>query len=95
MLGVLLGFDWVLAVAWVALWLIIAKLFRYSSLAALMATVITLILSYLTSSHWFDYLDNNIYIVIAFSIISVLVFWRHRENIKNLLAGTESRIGKK
>lgn len=95
MLGVLLGFDWMLAIIWAAIWLITAKLFRYSSLAALIATAITLIISFLTSNHWLGYRDNNSYIVIAFAIISVLVFWRHRGNIKNIFAGTESKIGKK
>lgn len=95
MLGVLLGFDWMLAIIWAVTWLITAKLFRYSSLAALIATAITLIISFLTSNSWLAYRDNNSYIIIAFAIISVFVFWRHRSNIKNILAGTESRIGKK
>lgn len=94
-LGVLLGFDWFLAVIWVLLWLLVAWLFRVSSLAALVATLITLVTSYFTMTNWIVYRDNNIYIVVAIAVITVFVFWRHRENITNLLSGDEPRIGQK
>ena len=86
MLGVLLGFDWLLGVIWITLWLFTALLFRYSSLAALTATLLILVIS------WF-WLDIR-WLFISLVIISVFVFWRHRSNIKNLLIGEESRIGK-
>ena len=94
-LGVLLGFDWFLAVIWALLWLLVAWLFRFSSLAALVATLITLVTSYFTMTEWIGYRDNNIFIVVAITVITVFVFWRHRENITNLLSGDESRIGQK
>ena len=94
-LGVLLGFDWYLAVIWALLWLLVAWLFRFSSLAALVATLITLVTSYFTMTDWSGYRDNNIFIVVAITVITVFVFWRHRENITNLLSGDESRIGQK
>lgn len=94
-LGVLLGFDWFLAVIWALLWLLVAWLFRFSSLAALVATLITLVTSYFTMTDWSGYRDNNIFIVVAITVITVFVFWRHRENITNLLSGDESRIGQK
>lgn len=94
-LGVLIGFDWFLAVAWVVLWLMVALLFRYSSLAALIATSVTLLVSWLTMDDWLGYSDNNHYIVIAIAIMTLFVIWRHCENIKKIIAGTESRIGKK
>ena len=94
-LGVLIGFDWFLAVTWVALWLVVAWLFRFSSLAALAATLITLVTSYFTMADWAGYRDNNVFIVIAITIITVFVFWRHRDNIKNMLSGNETRIGQK
>lgn len=94
-LGVLLGFDWFLAVIWILLWLLVAWLFRFSSLAALIATLITLVTSYFTMTDWIVYRENNIFIVVAIAVITVFVFWRHRENITNLLTGNESRIGQK
>jgi len=85
-LGVLLGFDWLLAVVWIAFWLFTALLFRYSSFAALVATTFVLI----TSWFW----SENIWLFISMAIITILVFWRHRSNIKNLLDGTEAKLGK-
>ncbi len=94
-LGVLFGFDWFLAIIWISLWLFVALLFRYSSLAALVATLITLGTSWFTMESWTAYRENNFLIVAAIAVITVFVFWRHRENIKNLLSGNESRIGAK
>ncbi len=92
-LGVLFGFDWFLAIVWIGLWLITAMLFRYSSLAALVATLTTLIIGWLTTDTWTSFRENNILIVAAIALMTVLVFWRHRENIKKLLSGNESQIG--
>jgi glycerol-3-phosphate acyltransferase PlsY len=85
-LGVLLGFDWLLGLIWIVFWLVTALLFRYSSLAALVATLLVLMIS------WFW--TENVYLFISLAIISVFVFWRHRSNIKKLFAGDEARIGK-
>jgi len=95
LLGVLFGFDLIFAIVWALLWLIMAAIFRYSSLAALVATALTLVVSYISSSNELAKGGESIYIVIALAIMSILVFWRHRGNIKNILGGTESRIGKK
>ena len=94
-LGVLIGFDWFLAIIWVVLWLVIALLFRYSSLAALLATIVAFFVSLLTMNDWLGYRNNNHFIVIALAIITLFIIWRHRGNIKKILIGTESRIGKK
>ena len=84
-LGVLLGVNWLLGSVWIVIWVSVAKIFRYSSLAALLATAILPVISWLT---------NQPQAVILFTItISVLIVWRHRNNIKNLISGTESRIG--
>lgn len=84
-IGVLLGFHWLLGAAFVAVWLLMATLFRISSLAALTATVLTPLLSF--------YLFNGSPITSAVAIMSALIIVRHRNNIRNLLAGTENRIG--
>jgi len=86
MLGALLGFDWLMAIIWMALWLVTATIFRYSSLAALFATIATLIIS------WFW--SDNSWLFVSLAVIAVFVFWRHRSNIKNLINGEESRLGK-
>ncbi len=86
LLGVLLGFDWLFAVIWMAIWLCAAFVFRYSSLAALLATFLIVVCSW----YWFE----DIWIFACLLIMSTFIFWRHRSNIKNLLTGNESRIGK-
>ncbi len=85
-LGVLLGFDWLLGVVWIVLWLLTALLFRYSSLSALIATLLISIISWF----WTD----NIWLFASMVIITLFVFWRHHSNIQNLLSGTESKLGK-
>lgn len=85
-LGVLLGYDWLLALVWIAFWIFTALVFRYSSLAALVSTFLVLIIS------WFW--NDNIWLFISILIISVFVFWRHRSNIKNLLEGSEPKLSK-
>lgn len=86
-LGVLIGIHWQLALLWVALWLITAKLSGYSSLAALVATALLPVSSYL--------LELPNVITITCIIITVFVIWRHRSNINNLLTGKEAKIKSK
>ena len=88
--GVLLGISWVLGVATLATWLIVAFFSRYSSLAALAAAVFAP-LFYLLGDRAAWYVDRNI--VLALVVISALLVYRHRDNISKLLKGTESRLG--
>ena len=85
-LGVLLGLDFYVAAGTLATWLIVAAFFRISSLAALVASLFapffTLIL-YNAAHPYF----------LAVGIVAALLVWRHRTNIRKLLAGTESRLG--
>jgi glycerol-3-phosphate acyltransferase PlsY len=85
-LGVLLGLNVYLAAGVAATWLIIAVFFRISSLAALIAALFapffTLIL----------YNPRHAYFI-AVTMMSALLIWRHRANIRNLIAGTEDRLG--
>jgi len=85
-LGVLIGLAWNIALVFAAVWLIMAVIFRYSSLAALTACVVVPVALYLTGQNQF---------AITFLIMSALVFYRHRANIERLMAGTEGRIGAK
>jgi glycerol-3-phosphate acyltransferase PlsY len=86
-LGVLLALNVWLGLCALATWLAVALLFRLSSLAALTAAagapVYALVLG--LPNEW----------VLASGIMSLLLIWRHRSNIRNLMAGKESRIGKR
>ena len=83
-LGVLTGLAWKVALVFAVLWLAVALITRYSSLAALIASVaVPLTLFYL----------GRIDYAVLFTIMTVIVFIKHRTNISRLLAGTESRIG--
>lgn len=85
--GVLFGIHWVLGVATLATWLIVAVFMRYSSLASLVAAVFAPFWAILNFG-----MDEMAAAVI---VISILLVWRHRQNIHNLLAGRESRLGRK
>ena len=88
--GVLLGIGWVLGVATLATWLIVAFFSRYSSLASIAAAVFAP-LFYLLGDRAAWYVDKNI--VMALVVMSALLLYRHRENINKLIKGTESRLG--
>lgn len=90
-LGALVALDPVLAAATLATWLVIAFFFRISSLAALIASAFALFFAYFLQGMG----RLEIEPAIAVTIISLLLMWRHQGNIRNLLAGTEGRIGKR
>ncbi len=85
--GILFGINWILGLATLATWIIVAKFMRYSSLAALAAAVFGPI--------YFVFLFGFHPMGIALLIVCALLIWRHRSNIHNLMNGTESRIGSK
>jgi len=82
-LGVLIGIAWPVAVVAALVWLATAILFRYSSLAALVACAAA-------AAYAGFVVDAGRAIVIA--TIALVIILRHHENIARLLAGTESRI---
>lgn len=89
--GVATGFGvWLALSPWVALalvltWLVVAALFRYSSLSALIASAMCPLYVWLLLGRW-------PYVVLSI-VMGGLLVWRHRSNIEKLLAGKESRIG--
>ncbi|MCV9997393.1 glycerol-3-phosphate 1-O-acyltransferase PlsY [Pararhizobium sp. YC-54] len=85
-IGVLLGLAPVMVLLFAAIWLAMAKLTRYSSLSALVATLIVPIV--LLAAGYEK-------IGLLFVVMSIITWIKHRENIRRLLAGTESRIGEK
>jgi glycerol-3-phosphate acyltransferase PlsY len=91
-IGAVFGIHWALGVATGLTWLVIAFFFRYSSLASLVAAVFAPVY-YLLAKGVLWYAETEV--ALALSVMAALLAWRHRENIKRLLAGTESRLGSK
>jgi glycerol-3-phosphate acyltransferase PlsY len=90
--GVLLALQPWLGAATLLTWILIAGFFRYSSLASIVAAVFAP-LFYLLG-------DGRVWTAepatsLAISAMTLLLLWRHRENIRRLVQGTESRIGSK
>ena len=85
-IGVLLGLVPVMVVVFAAVWLVMAKISRYSSLSALVATLVVPVVL-LVSGYG--------KIGLLFAVMTVITWIKHRANIQRLLAGTESRIGEK
>ncbi|MFC7050839.1 glycerol-3-phosphate 1-O-acyltransferase PlsY [Emcibacter nanhaiensis] len=85
-LGTMLALSWPAGIACCLTWLVIALTFRISSLSALVAALLSPLYSYYISGTG---------LAILSCILCVLIFLRHKDNIKRLLQGTEPRIGKK
>lgn len=85
-LGIIFALFWPIGILFAATWLTIALFSRYSSLAALVASAVT--------PFYLMWLEHWEYCGIV-SILVVLIFITHRENIMRLLQGKESRIGDK
>jgi len=85
--GILFGVNVILGAATLATWIIVATFMRYSSLAALAAAIFGPI--------YFVFLFGFQPMGIALLLVCLLLIWRHRSNICNLMNGTESRIGSK
>lgn len=90
--GALLGIDLLLGLATGTTWLIIALFFRYSSLASIVAAFFAPAY-YLLGGGIAWPLHRTV--LLALITISLLLIWRHRENIRRLAAGTESKLGSK
>jgi acyl phosphate:glycerol-3-phosphate acyltransferase len=85
-LGVLIALWWPGVLIFAALWLPLAYVTRYSSLAALVASTVVPIALFATGRNT---------LALLYVVLAVLVFIMHRANIGRLLAGTESKIGAK
>ena len=84
-IGLLIAFDWKAALAFGIAWLIVAALTRYSSLAGLIASVASVLFLW-----WDGYLQE----AQLFALLTVLIWVKHHHNIRRLVAGTESKIGR-
>ena len=87
-LGVMLAVSVWLGLAVLITWLLVFAIFRYSSLAAIIAAALAPIYAFFLLRPYKDY-------VVVIFVISVIIIWRHRSNIRKLLDGTEAGFGKR
>ena len=85
--GILFAISWVLGLATLGTWLIVAFFMRYSSLAALCAAAFAPL--------YFTFLFGVQPMCLAILVMSLLLIYRHRSNIRNLMNGTETRLAKR
>ncbi len=81
-IGFMLAFEWQSGLAVVTIWLLVAKLFKLSSLAALIAFIALPFIYFV--------LHHNLEISTLLGFVSVVLTWRHRENIQRLVRGEEN-----
>ena len=84
LIGILFATHWLLGVSYIITWILTALIFRYSSLAALIAALPIPIYCY--------FIEHNNQYTISFAVIAIILFWRHKPNIYNLLNGKEDKI---
>jgi len=82
--GVLVALAWPVGLALLATWLVLAKLFNISSLSALIAAGLSPLYMWLL-------MPQTEFIALA-AVISVMLIWRHRSNIRDLMSGKEGKI---
>jgi len=83
-LGVQIGLWWPIGLSVAALWLFMAKVVRISSLSALVSMGLA------PAIVWWFWPEPSL--VMAQAVITLILFWRHRSNIRNLITGSEGRI---
>ncbi|WP_455366416.1 glycerol-3-phosphate 1-O-acyltransferase PlsY [Kaarinaea lacus] len=82
--GAIVGISWMVGLAVLATWLVMAKLFKISSLSALTAAVLAPL--------YFWLIEGNMALLIISIVMSAILIFRHRSNIRNLIKGTEDTI---
>ncbi|WP_296490348.1 glycerol-3-phosphate 1-O-acyltransferase PlsY [Rhodoferax sp.] len=91
-LGVLLGFSGWLGLAVALIWLLMAAVFRFSSLASITAALLAPVV-YVLGNGGLWMMSKSVALSVA--VMSLFLLYRHAENINRLIKGTESRLGKK
>ncbi len=84
--GVILGMNLIAGLIAVAIWFGMAAIVKISSLSALVSIFFTPFILW--------YFSQSVELTSAVAVMSILVFWRHKQNIKSLLQGSENKIGK-
>jgi glycerol-3-phosphate acyltransferase PlsY len=85
-LGVLLGWNWLACAATAGTWLVMAKVFKISSLSALTAFLLAPLYVWL--------ITGSVELTVTQAVLTVVTYWRHRSNIAKLLSGEEGRISR-
>lgn len=88
--GLLLAYNPILGAIAVAAWLVTLKLSKISSLSALVSTLVILLLVLIQMPVQTYQSSKSLFIV-----MTLLIWWRHKDNIQRLIKGTESKVGKK
>jgi len=85
--GVLLGFSWMAGIAALLIWLLTASVSKISSLSALVSA--------LSAPFVLWYSSHSLELTVILGLMTALLFWRHRSNVSNIIAGKEHKIGVK
>jgi glycerol-3-phosphate acyltransferase PlsY len=81
-IAVCVGYEWLIGVIIIVIWLLFAKVFKISSLAAIISFAILPALIYWQDASWAT--------TAIFALMSAILIWRHKGNIQRLLQGTEA-----
>jgi glycerol-3-phosphate acyltransferase PlsY len=84
--GVILGTNWLVGLIAITIWLTVAYLFKISSLSAMISILFTPFILW--------HFSQSVELTTTVVFMSMLIFWRHRSNIKSLMHGAEEKIGK-
>jgi len=84
-LGVILGLSWISGLAILGIWILVALIFKYSSLAAICSALAAPVVVWLTAPEY----------AAVVLVMSLALLWRHRSNIRNLMGGVEPKVGKR
>ena len=76
------AFNWIAGAILIATWLLFAKVFRISSLAAIISFALLPLVIY--------WREQNLEVGLIFAVLSAILIWRHKSNIQRLIQGTES-----
>jgi len=85
--GTILAINWQVGLIVLLIWLLIAAILKISSLSALVSIFSTPLVLW--------YFSHSVELTMACAIMSMIVFWRHKQNIRSLLQGSEAKIGNK
>jgi len=85
--GVLLGFSWIAGIAALLIWLLTAFVSKISSLSALVSAMCAPVILW--------HLSHSPELTITLCLMTALLLWRHRSNVRNIIDGKEHRIGVK
>ena len=81
-IAVNVGFNWLIGLIIIGIWLLFAKVFKISSLAAIFAFAALPLLIF--------WQEGSLWVTLVFTAMSTLLIWRHKGNIQRLVRGTES-----